>query len=226
MTIRMPLPPQPSRGALPSPGTHLAALWSIVLCGSQSTEWDGERFVRPQVQWRFETIDELMEDGRPFDLSRIYTLSWHERALFRAHLVAWHGRELTPAEYGKFDMASLIGKVAAVGVTHAAGRNGTVYANISSVSRPPAGVLTQHQLVNRPVLLSPDAFDAGVYRSLPPWMQRKLADAVEYQAAFRGGEVAPAALADRLRAKLAGPTASQVKSMPDDDTDLNDSIPF
>jgi hypothetical protein len=217
----IPLPQLQAR-ELPSAGSHLAALWSLIHHGTQPYVFEGRTGFRPQLEFGWELVDQFMADGRPFVISRLYSYSMHPNAALRADLEGWFARALTAKEFASLDLVELIGFVAVVGIKHEFGRSGTVYANLGSLSKPPAGVPTRHRLINQPVVLSPAAFDPAVYRALPEWKRNKLAQAPEYQAALKGGGPSPEQLGERLRAQLAAPQSAEARA----DPELDDEIPF
>ena len=80
-------------------------------------------------------------EGRPFGVSRRFTLSLHEKASLRKLIRSWRGREFTSDELrGKgFDLESLIGLPVALSIVHVQSESTDRYfANIESASRLPA----------------------------------------------------------------------------------------
>jgi hypothetical protein len=65
-----------------------------------------------------ETNETLMEDGRPYAVSKTYTASLHEAAALRKHLESWRGKSFTDEELGGFDVTDLLGCTARIEVGH------------------------------------------------------------------------------------------------------------
>jgi hypothetical protein len=121
---------------LPSAGTHLGACFSIILLGEQPYEYAGETGSRQQIHLGFELADQLMDDLRPFVISRQYSYSLHQNAAFRFDMESWLARRLTQADTD-FDIASMVGRTAILGVQHRVSGDRT-FANLTSIMAPPA----------------------------------------------------------------------------------------
>jgi len=84
-------------------------------------------------------IDKTRDDGKPYLIQKTYTASLHEKANLRKDLEAWRGKPFTRAEAQGFDVEVLLGKCCLLQATHVE-RNGTTYANVTSIMRLPAGM--------------------------------------------------------------------------------------
>jgi hypothetical protein len=85
-------------------------------------------------------IEDDMESGKPFVVSRRFTISLHKKAALRAAIESWRGRALTETEIRDgFDLESLIGSACSLNVVHVA-RDGATFANVSSIMRLPKGM--------------------------------------------------------------------------------------
>ena len=73
-----------------------------------------------------------MSDGRPFAISKRYTLSTHTKSTLRKDLESWRGRAFTPEEEEAFDVANVCGAYCLLNVTHNQGGDGNTYANVGS----------------------------------------------------------------------------------------------
>src|SRR5688572_23018431 len=80
-----------------------------------------------------------MENGKPFLVRRRYTCSLHEKAALRGDLESWRGRAFTDQELQAFDLESLLGVNCLLNILHEC-RNGSTYANVSSIMRLPKGM--------------------------------------------------------------------------------------
>jgi hypothetical protein len=104
------------------------------------------------------------------------------------------------------------------------GRTGTEYANLVSVLKPPSGVPLRRELVNAPMVFTFAPFEPEVYRALPRLLQDKIAQSPEYRQAAKGGGSSPEELNARVQRMLG--TEMLVKSAKEQETDLDDDIPF
>jgi hypothetical protein len=77
-------------------------------------------------------INEPMSDGKPFMLSKRYTLSLGKKANLLKDVQGWRGKNFTDAELAGFDLEVLRGKQCQLQVIHNE-KEGKVYANIISV---------------------------------------------------------------------------------------------
>ena len=77
-----------------------------------------------QVSIGFE-LDELMEDGRPFFISKRYTYSLHEKSKLRPALESWRGKAYSEEELNNVNLLKLLNNPACLNIVH---ENG--YANI------------------------------------------------------------------------------------------------
>ncbi len=85
-------------------------------------------------------LEQKMSDGRPFMLSKRYTLSLHEKATLRHDLESWRGQAFTPEELDGFDIEVLKGKQCRVNVIHKPKEGGGVSASIQAVMKAAKGV--------------------------------------------------------------------------------------
>ena len=220
MAIKIPLPAAAPR-ALPEPGSHLGACFSVIHCGTQDTAFGA----KPQLRLVFELGDAFLDDGRPMAIARTYSLSWHPNSALRSDLEGWLG-----AVAVDFDLADLVGRSAVIGIAHSTGNNGTTYANLTSLLRPHPGTATRWKLVNAPVVVTPYDFDHDMFNGLPDWLRGKLLASPEYKVAVKGGEIAPERLHARLQQAIGVAPADEPKPRAAKRSrltgDLDDEIPF
>jgi hypothetical protein len=79
-------------------------------------------------------LAEKMKDGRPFMLSKSYTLSLHEKASLRKDLESWRGKAFTEAELTGFDLEKLITVNCLLNVAAYKKKNGSEGRKIASIS--------------------------------------------------------------------------------------------
>lgn len=117
---------------------HPEGVWTgvcvdVIDLGKREQEYQGKKRVVECVRLVFET-EALMEDGRPFLISRMFTASLHQKSRLGEFLTKWRGRPILPGE--AVDLEKLINVSATLVVSQSEGHDGTVYAGIDAVSKP------------------------------------------------------------------------------------------
>lgn len=152
-------------------GNHIGICYTVCDLGDQDVDYQGTAKVMRKVRVSWELPGELMADGRPFSISKKYTLSLSEKANLRKDLESWRGRAFTDQELEGFDLFNVLGKACMVNVIHDTANNKT-YANVASVASMPKGMQAP-VLNNTPVAFSLDDDDAlAKYQALPDWLQK------------------------------------------------------
>ena len=124
----------------PAPaGTHAAVCCDVRDLGVLETTWQGQtkRQHKILVSWQ---IDEARDDGKPYLVSKRYTLSLHEKAGLRKDLEAWRGRAFSEAELHQFDVEAVVGKGCLLNVVQRQ-VGGDTYANVAAVMALPKGMV-------------------------------------------------------------------------------------
>lgn len=119
-------------------GSHAAVCCDVVDLGLVESNYAGRKTRQHKVKVIWQT-DEKRDDGKPFLVSRRYTLSLHEKASLRKDLEAWRGRAFTEDELQGFDVEVLLGVPVLLSVVHTA-RQGSVYADVNALMRLPKGM--------------------------------------------------------------------------------------
>ena len=152
-------------------GNHVGICYMVCDLGIQDTGFGPKRKVR--VSW--ELPDEKMEDGRPFSISKAYTLSLNEKANLRKDLESWRGLAFNEEELQGFDLFALIGKPCMLNVIHETSRqNGNTFALMSAIGRLPKS-MEAPPLTNDTVQFSlNDPANSVPFDNLPDWLQKKI----------------------------------------------------
>jgi hypothetical protein len=174
---------------LPSAETHTAVCVGVIDLGHHEETWDGVTKTKPKILLQFELVDENMDDGRPFMTSRTFTNTAGDNGALKPFLEAWRGKPFTPAEMGRFDIATLLGVPCLLGVIHETKAGGKTYANIKSIQRLPKGTQPPGETHNRPVHWSTDM--GTIPGDLPDWVIRKIMASAEYAAGKLKAERVP-----------------------------------
>jgi len=155
------------------PGSFAARCYQIIDLGHQTFEWKGEAKVAPKVRITWE-LNEMMQDGRPFSISREYTASIGDKANLRKDLEAWRGRPFTASELQNFSLENVLGAPCLLGVVHKPSKDGSkMYANVGSIMALPKGMVCP-ELVNPAVKFDIGTFDQKVFDSLSSYVQKKI----------------------------------------------------
>lgn len=165
-------------------GTHVARCYRIIDLGTQHGEYQGQPNVRNQIMVQWELPSELMDDGKPYSVSKFYTNSLSEKATLRADLESWRSRGFTAEELMKFDLMNIIGKPCMVTVVHAESGK----AKVTSVSAMPKGMQCPSQ-VNESDAFWIDEWDDNKFHALPKKIQDIIVQSDEYKA-FSGRQKA------------------------------------
>jgi hypothetical protein len=120
-------------------GAHLAVCVDVVDLGDVKTKYrDAPEKTQHKIRvvWQ---VNERTEDGKPFIVRRMYTLSLDDRASLRKDLESWRGRPFTEDELKGFDVESVLGAGCMLSVVHEV-NNGKTYDNVNAVMRLPKGM--------------------------------------------------------------------------------------
>lgn len=192
-------------------GMYEGALYSIVDIGSKEYKFGNEDPKKThKVVLSFEITkaldpadnQTLMEDGRPFGVSKTYTLSLHEKAALRLDIESWRGRSLSDEELAGFDLIKLLGQTAKIEIelTQKTTINGTSYEGgnpkIAALREPAGGtqkVATHNEQRAFDLELYCDEYKGNstaatkamcdVHDELPQWQQDEIAESFEFKAA-------------------------------------------
>jgi len=127
-------------------GVHDALCVFIIDAGYEhSEEWNKE-IHKVYICWE---INEPMTDGRPFMISKKYTLSLSDKAALRKDLEGWRGKKFTDEQLKGFDIEVLKGLQCMLQIIHTE-KNGKIYANIQTVLPKSKTSVPMTQVVEAP----------------------------------------------------------------------------
>lgn len=174
--------PEESSFTPPPAGAHVAVCIGFVDIGTQPSFYeDGKPAHKVRISWE---LNEMMDDGRPFTISKSYTWSMNDRATLRSHLESWRGVPFKKEDFGAngFDTRNLLGKPCMVTVQHK-DANGTLRASVAGVAKLMKGVqgFTPHNPLVY-VSLDADAFDAAEFEKLGEKTKEAIRGTPEYAA--------------------------------------------
>ena len=163
-------------------GNHTARCIGVVDLGTHPMEFAGQKKMIHKIRLMWELPDEKRDDGKPFQISKDYGLSLHEKSTLRKDLEGWRGKRFTEKELSGFDVEILAGKTCMINVLHKKSTNGKTYANITSVSATPKGMKCPEQ-INDTILFSFENFSQESFSKLPKFIREKIMQTPEYQEA-------------------------------------------
>lgn len=175
-------------------GNHVAVCYRVLDLGTQKSDFQGQVSMKRKVLITWEIPDELMDDGRPFSVSKKYTFSSHEKATFRKDLESWRGVPFQDSDFGPggFDIKNLLGKGCMLNVIHEE-KGDKTYTNIASIARMPKG-MNAPAPVNAITYFTLEKPDWAIYDALSQGLRDQIAKSPEYHdARFPGMNQAPQA---------------------------------
>jgi hypothetical protein len=151
----------------PPAGMYIARCYSLIDLGTQPKMYQGQVTGEARkIRIGFELFgDEQMDDGRPFTISKNYTLSMHENATLRAHLESWRGRPFTQEEEMAFDVSKLLGAYCMLNVMKEKGADGNDYTVVGAVTPMMKG-MTKPEPVNENFIFDADEPDMELFEKL------------------------------------------------------------
>lgn len=163
-------------------GTQVGRCYQIIDLGTHIDK----KFGKPkhQVRLGFELPLQLMKDGKPFMVSKMYTLSHGDKSNLRADLESWYGKKFNTAaldEAGGFDLEKVMSRTCLLTIVHS--EDGK-YANIKTISPLLEGLECPPQ-VNPSFIFTLEEPDKG-FAQLSDGMRKFILDCEELK---NGGNV-------------------------------------
>ena len=154
-------------------GMHQAVCAFVEDIGTHEGSYLGKPLSRHQIVICWE-LKELMKEGenegKPFMISKFYTLSLWDKANLRKDLESWRGKEFTEDELKGFDLENLIGANCFLNIIEGKKQDGTMRAQIASINPIAAGM-------EKLVIFNKKA---------PDWIEKKRSQSIEAQGESAG----------------------------------------
>ena len=133
---------------LPEPGTVQAVCCGVWDLGLQESTYNGETKLRHKIiiAWELaQLIDAPTSEyhGKPYMMSKTYTLSLYDNAALKKDLESWRGKPFTHEEIeAGVDVEKLYGVNCMIGVTHVPGYKdpSKTFAGVSAILPPVKGM--------------------------------------------------------------------------------------
>ncbi len=203
---------------LPEAGMQHGILYSIIVLGTQETEYmkTKKKQFKFNVGWELPHLQKLeYEDNgnkimRPQCIFKSYTRSLYEKSNLAQDLAGWRGQGFSKEEQNGFDVFKMLvpGVNALLNIVHYENNSGNTKAKYVSISKLMAGMV--EVLPENPIVEYEPSMQDNFPDSMPDWAREAVVKSPEYQGVKHGQEV----FGDD------GP-------LPTDDQDYDeDSIPF
>jgi hypothetical protein len=164
-------------------GIYSARCYQVIDLGTQKISWMGNEKLQRKgmIYWEILDPETKMQDGRPFSISRKYTLSMYDQGNLYQDLVAWRGKSFTQDELQEFNIGNVLGAPATIQVIHELSKDGKkTYANMKTILQY-KGVKLEPVNPNKLLELTPDTFDRNVFESLSQYLKDQITESPEYQ---------------------------------------------
>lgn len=100
----------------------------------------GEEKKQHKIRVVWQIAEQNPRTKKPFEVSKRYTLSLHEKAGLRKDLEAWRGRAFTEEELQGWDVEQILSVPCLLSILQTPKPNGEIWANINSIMRLPKGM--------------------------------------------------------------------------------------
>jgi hypothetical protein len=177
-----------SKSSIPQikPGSYPARCYGVVLLGTTYNEMYEKLQEKVLIQFEFpsECIDAPENPdihGKPYVMSRTYTLSLHEKAALREDLERWRNKPFTAEELLGFDLKHIIGAPCMVAIK----KSKTGKSKVDAVSAVPHGMSVAPQ-VNPTVYFDLDDFTH--FDDLYDWIKKEIRASNEYKERFNSAD--------------------------------------
>lgn len=153
----------------PTPGTKMGLCYGLVDIGVQPTNFGQKQ----QVIILWELPDELMQDGRPFGVSKTYTASMNEKAQLRKDIESWRGRKFASDEEAEaYEVPKILGQACLITLSETT-KGDKTYTNVGAIAPLMKG-MTAPKAHNELVIFDMDSPDGMIYERLPKWIKQKI----------------------------------------------------
>lgn len=167
-------------------GTYLGICYGVYDIGTttRQTNFQPRRkvlltFELPHLRADFE------QDGKKVNKARVisgsFTLSTDKKANLRKQLASWRGRDFTPDEAKRFEVANVCGHAALLSIVHNPSQDGSrIFANIASIMRPMQGTVVPPLENPKVVFDIPKTAPVVIPETIPQWIANQIKESMEY----------------------------------------------
>lgn len=210
---------KPASNYTPPPeGNFIARCYRLIDLGTQQKTYQGKITGEARkIIASWEILDQneegnplVMDDGKPFSISKSWFLSMHEKASLRKDLESWRGRPFTADEENSFDVSKLMGAYCMVNIINEQGEDGQTYTKIGAIT-PLHKSMSKPKPINNNQIFDADEPDMAMFEKFSDKMKDLIRGSREWRARASGGRPSTTAM-----------TTPQHHA----DDDMDDDIPF
>ncbi len=167
-------------------GTYVARCYSMIHIGTVEENIMGESkwLNKVRITWELPTETKVFKEEsgeQPFVISKEFTLSMNEKANLRKFLEGWRGKGFSEDEAKAFDITALLGKPCMISVIHKTSKKGNLFAEISSCSALPKGLICPDQVNANLEINYTDHWSAQEFSKLPQFIKDKMVSSKEFK---------------------------------------------
>jgi len=169
-------------------GVHLARCYRVIDLGTQIENYKDEKKAARKIMISWELFGEAedgspltTDDGLPLSVSKRYTLSLNDKAILRADLQSWRGKNFTPDELKGFNVINVIDAYCMVNVIHKESGEKT-YVNVVGITPLPTALRNNKPIpVNANQIFDVDNPDMDVFALFHEHLQKTIEGCAEWQ---------------------------------------------
>jgi hypothetical protein len=163
------------------PDIYNAVCIGIIDIGTHERKFNNQLKNQNRKRLRFELVDSLMKDGRPFVIEKEYTFSLYEKSNLYKDLVSWRGRNFTDEELNGFDLKIILNKPCRLNIIQITNENdGKEYSVINSIIKADKNFIMK-KTYNDLFYFDLEEFDIDAFEKLPDFLKNKIKQSPEYQ---------------------------------------------
>lgn len=147
--------------------------------GTQKSEFKGVKSQKRKVRLVWELPTTLMEDNKPFIISKYYTMCLYGDSSLKKDLQNWRGRAFTKDEINRFDLSKVLGVPCKLMVSNEIGDNDKKFTKITAISPNPK--FSVEKLHNEILSFSLDNFEREIFEKLSDYEKKIIMESPEYQ---------------------------------------------
>jgi hypothetical protein len=170
-------------------GLFDAVCTQIIDLGTQQSNYsDGVKSQR-KVRITWEIVNELMQDNRPFVISKEYGFTLHEKSSLSKDLISWRGKNFTEDELEGFNLSKILGLACQLNIIHTYNETTKkTYAKISAIVNKNKNFKCE-KTFNELLEFDLDNYNHEIFEKLPEFLQEKIKKSPEYTKNVLGLEV-------------------------------------
>jgi len=166
------------------PGTHHAVCYGVVDLGTQQNQLFDSKSQKVWIVWELPDIRiEFDRDGQhhnlPRSISKIYTLSIHEKSNLGKDLVSWRGVPFNEAEKQGFDIVSILEANCLLQVVQQQ-KNGKTFAQITAIAKLMKN-MQKLKPENETIQYSMETDGFNIPKNVPEWVAKMIHKSEEFQ---------------------------------------------